>query len=478
NMCNFPTGPFFIYLEGIDTREGQARLIVGRALGATWSGMEDSLGQPDLRPGDPWFLKRFYVDGHEYNVVAIKTENGAAVSIPNRCTLDANGDKEIDAGLWPPRTDPTYFKFITIRTPIPKRSDYEDLGGGYIIEQHSVRLQAYGPGEELTVMPPYNYPHYVFLDVQAIDGFTCTEDEVQYLGALVEAPPVTGFRYVEEDKNWQFLGELKEKYGDHGQDQFWYVEQFHTLPWEYTEFVLPDVRPDRPDDLYLVTSAFLAPQSEAVLWTQDVPTNTTQTYHLRWDETKKCWVRNDSVNTMPRDWKPRVKFWFDPADNERNWKYKTDYERGGLRLYGFRNEGPGDKTVVDPGSRALTPSYPVEVLPYTDPWAPFNPQLPQAPPKDSLTFNPAYMDKYNYSAGDELVDLYNKLSIREHDAREKVFLRMWYEPEYLDKILRVASSPPYTPTAVYTFPALMQEFTYMYLDTQDKPASGQPGSSS
>lgn len=478
NMCNFPTGPFFVYLENIDTHEGRARLIVGRALGATWSGMEESLGQPDLRPGDPWFLKRFYVDGHEYNVVAIKTENGAAVSIPNRCTLDNNGDREIDTGLWPPRVDPTRFKFITIRTPIPKTSDYEDVGGGYIIEQHSVRLQAYAPGQLLSVMPPYNYPHYILLDVQAIDGFTCREDNVQYLGPLVEVPPVVDFYYVEEDKNWQFLGELKEKYGDHGQDEFWYVEQFHTLPWEYTEFVLPDVRPDRTDDLYLVTSAFLAPQSESVLWTQDVPTRTTQTYHLRWDATKGCWVRDASVNTMPRDWKPRVKFWFDPSDVERNWKYKTSYEQGGLRLYGFQSEGPGDRTVVDPGSRTLVPSYPVEVLPYTDPWAPFNPQLPQAPPKDSLTFNPAYMDKYNYSEGDELVELYNKLSIREHDAREKVFLRMWYEPEYLDKILRVSSSPPYTPTQVYTFPAVMQEFTYMYLDTQDRPVSGQPGSSS
>jgi hypothetical protein len=479
NMCNFPTGPFFVYLEGIDTREGRARLIVGRALGATWSGMEDSRGQPDLRPGDPWFLKRFYVDGHEYNVVAIKTENGAAVGIPNRCTLDSNGDREIDAGLWPPRVDPTRFKFITIRTPVPKTSDYEDLGGGYVIEQHSVRLQAYGPGDSLSVMPPYNYPHYILLDVQALEGFACQEDDVRYLGPLVEAPPVEGFYYVEEDKNWQFLGELKEKYGDHGQDEFWYVEQFHTLPWEYTEFVLPDVRPDRTDDLYLVTSAFLAPQSEAVLWTQDVPTNTTQTYHLRWDARANCWVRDENVNTMPRDWKPRVKFWFDPSDIERNWKYKTNSDRGGgLRLYGFDHEGPGDKTVVDPGSRTLVPTYPVEVLPYTDPWAPFNPQLPQAPTKDSLTLNPAYMDKYNYSLGDELVSLYNKLSIREHDAREKVFLRMWYEPAYLDKILRVSSSAPYTPTAVYTFPALMQEFTYMYLDTQDKPASAQPGSSS
>ena len=96
-------------------------------------------------PGDPWFLKRFYVDGHEYNVVAIKTENGAADDgAASLCDLDANNDKEIDTGLWPPPADPTLFKFITIRTPIPKTGPYEEMyGGGYLIEQHSVRLQAY-----------------------------------------------------------------------------------------------------------------------------------------------------------------------------------------------------------------------------------------------------------------------------------------------------------------------------------------------
>ncbi|HID87414.1 MAG TPA: hypothetical protein EYP55_08560, partial [Anaerolineae bacterium] len=68
-----PTGPFFAYLENVDTEEGTALLMLGRALGATHSAMEDAPGSLDDRPGDPWFLKRFYVDGHEYNVVAIKT---------------------------------------------------------------------------------------------------------------------------------------------------------------------------------------------------------------------------------------------------------------------------------------------------------------------------------------------------------------------------------------------------------------------
>jgi hypothetical protein len=488
NVCDFPTGAFFVYLDSIDQGEDKARLMVGRALGATWSAMEDAAFQSDRRPGDPWFLKRFYVDGHEYNVVAIKTEEGTGgVVLAPGCTLVPSD--------WPPDVDPTLFKFITIRTPIPKEGTYDDPLTGYLIEQHSVRLQPYAETNELSVMPPYNYEHYAILDVQAIDGFTCDEDDVYYFGPLVgPVPPILqqngpfpyqgvgpyspyndrremSLFYVEEDKNWQFLGVLKEMFRE-AVEEFWYGEQFHTLPWEYTEFVLPDLNPAHIGghvDLYLLTSAFVAPQSEYVLWTQDVPTDTTSTYNLSWDPDTECWVRDEAVNTMPDPWSPRVKFWFDPAVGGK--KYKDDR---GLRLYGFDSEGPG-AAVPDP----VAPAYPVEVRPYTDTLAPFNPRLTQAPPKDSLTFNPAYMNEFNHG-NESLVSLYRQISIREQNAYEKVFLRMWYEPEYLDKILEwdpLDPTPPFTSTTVYTFPAVMQEFTYMYLNTADQPASAQPKSS-
>ncbi len=490
NVCDFPTGPFFVYLDGIDQAEDLARLMVGRALGAAHSAMEQAPNQTDLRPGDPWFLKRFYVDGHEYNVVAIKTENGTGnvIFVPTGCSLSA--------GDWPPADDdPTLFKFITIRTPVPKEGVYSDPLTGYLIRQHSVRLQPYAATNALSAMPPFNFEHYVILDVQGIEGFTCDEDDVAYFGPLVgPVPPIlqqngpipyqgvnryTDARemslfYVAEDKNKQYLGELKQKYGEEGVspdlEEFWYVEQFHTLPWEYTEFVLPDLSTAHSGgrrDLYLLTSAFAAPQSEYVLWTQDVPTDTTSTFNLSWDPEEECWIRDESMNSMPGLWSPRVKFWFDPAVGGK--KYKDD---DGIRLYGRADEGPGDPSATD----IRNTQYPVEVKPYTDPLAPFNPDLPQAPPKDSLTFNPAYMNEFIHS-NEALASLYRQISIREQNAYEKVFLRMWYEPEYLDKILTVEPVSPFTPTAVYTFPAVMQEFTYMYLDTADQPASAQPKSS-
>jgi hypothetical protein len=478
NVCDFPTGPWFVFLDSIDIGDDQARLMVGRALGATWSAMEDAPNQLDLRPGDPWFLKRFYVDGHEYNVVALKTRNGTdnVVFDPAGCTLSP--------GDWPPEVDPTEFKFITIRTPVPKEGTYADPLAGYLIEQHSVRLQPYPAETELSVMPPYNHEHYIILDVQAIEAFTCEEEDVDYFGPLAgPVPPILqqngpfpyqgvgpyspytdrremSLLYSAEDKNPQFLGELKEKYGQNAAgEQYWYVEQFRTVPYHYTEFALPDLNPAHiggHTDLYLLTSAFVAPQSEYILWRQGLITNT---FNLTWDEDLECWVREYPSGDMPDDWEPRVKFWFDPGEGGK--KYKDDE---GIRVYGFDSEGPGAE-VTDGANDA----YPVEVWPYTDPMAPFNPQLPEAPPKDSLTFNPAYMNEFIHS-NESLVSLYRQISIREQNAYEKVFLRMWYEPEYLDKI-RIEGSDE------YVFPALMQEFTYMYLDTQDQPASAQPKSS-
>jgi hypothetical protein len=459
NLCDFPTGPWFLYLSSVDTRDREALVSVGRALGATHSAMEQAPGAPDRQPGDPWFLKRFYVDGHEYNVTAIHTRYGSANLFPSNQTLpptvcdvrDFLGDSR----------DDSEFQFITIRTPIPKVP--------VRIEQHSVELQDYplqnvgSPDQRstpLSVMPPYNHEHYIFEDIQQIDDFATDSDEVAFIGKLVgPVPPIlqqngpvpyTGvgpnspysdprelyLYYVREEKNPQFLGELREKYGESNpleppETEFWYDEQFWTLPWEFTEFLLPDIRTAITDaisvwdpngtaadpDLYMLTSAFLSEEGQVRLWTMFDP------------------LAMDSGQI-------RVKFWFDPATGGK--KYK---DANGIRIYG-RNPNQvstlagllgsaGDLGVIsDPrAARLLRAFYPVEVLPYTDPWAPFNPQLPQAPRQDSLTFNPAYLDEYR-NGNEPLSALYRQISIEEQNAREKVYFRMWYEPDYLDKVLR------------------------------------------
>lgn len=88
---------------------------------------------------------------------------------------------------------------------------------------------------------------------------------------------------------------------------------------------------------------------------------------------------------------------------------RTDsLERTALRLpplsRAARLGGAGDVTVTTDAA-----GYPVEVQPYTDPFAPFNPQAPDAPRLDALTFNPAYLDEYR-NFGEGLVDLYRGIA--------------------------------------------------------------------
>jgi len=409
NLGEVPYGPFFVWVRTLDPDEGKAYLWIGRALGAPFSGMEDGFGSPDDQPGDPWFLKRFYVDGHEYNVVAIGTR----------------GHNE--------------FGFITIRTPVPKVP--------VTIEQHSVELQDYAILEPLSVMPPFNREHHIIVDVQSghseefegeivgpvppiLQDNEYLPYSLPYVGVGLYSPYTytseVYLTYVSEEDNSQFLGELKEKYGEDGDgEEFWYVEQWWTLPWQYTEFVLPDIRvaiTEPYTDRYLLASAFYAPQARTILEVQD----------------------GDTTETTGT----RVKFWFDPDDGGKKYKGKDEpSDISGLRLYSGNAGnyvGPGDTDVVTDTvvtfSGLTTQDVNVEVKPYTDAWAPFNPQFPQAPRKDSLTFNPAYLS-HDDASTEPLADLYQEIIASNDDANEKVFFRMWYEPEYLDKVLEGVIEP-------------------------------------
>ena len=507
NMCDFPTGPWFAWVESMDRDDEWARIMVGRALGHTHTAMEDEPYQPDLEPGDPWFVKRFYVDGHEYKVVAIETE-GFSEIYENDCDLDNNDDGTVDVD---PTKDESEFKFITIRTTIPKEG--EDLDPVVLIAQHSVRLQPYDLRDYLSILPPFNYEHTILLDVQPE-----WSEPVQYIGGIqTHTIPITQMGnwgtpedgndhiyYIEEARNPQFTGELLEKYnqdilsnGEVGveqihEDEWWYAEQWHTLPDEYTEFSLP-----AGHGLYLLTSAFWSQQS---VW-------------------RDCYQDTGCFGTGV-GWN-RVKFWYDGTCN----MTKIYKDNEGIKVYGEHGIGAGAVGITDP----LTGQV-VENPPYTDPLAPFNPQNPEAPRKDSITFNPAYMDEF-YNGGEELVELYAQIGTEEGDAREKVFFRLWYEPEHWDKDINgnnvpdkvivdggngisesfaviigaddvqvvpvgddvdpgdmivgpgadgiLQSVPNGDDIIIWTsnegYPAIMEEFTYIYLDTANLPSHGQPG---
>ena len=78
---------------------------------------------------------------------------------------------------------------------------------------------------------------------------------------------------------------------------------------------------------------------------------------------------------------------------------------------------------------------------------------PTVIPKDSATFNPAYIDRY-WSNGAITVDGVN--------AREKIFLRSWYEPcgEYNGS------------RKIHIYPTINFEYTYMLMSTNFMPIHG------
>ena len=748
NLCDFPTGPWFIYVTSVDFESETANIMVGRALGHTHTAMEDGQEEQDLQHGDPWWLKRFYVDGHEYNVVAIETvinfeeEPDAFMRnwddtitdwigpCPPGTVYPVSGDgtdanynacywyNDLDAAWagiqdsdlnddvdnneiedppmgWDNLTeDYTGFKYITIRTPIPKSgqrqnpvgvdpeheivyterypdpdysqqgssdSDIRNLGYYHLIEQHSIRLQPYFITDMLSVLPPFNYEHTVLIDIQKNwSGIWDMDEETwvtepQWIGPLKTLiPPITQTAgnygtldgrtittehmcYVDEDLNDQYKGELKEKlyewsnstsevtgtefildgfgrFGDLFNDGFeglppfmsntelnerWYVEQWNTIPDEYTEFILPPGGPYDEENpyLYLMTSSFWDFEAKGRILNQEFMQDEIADERF-WDQDDIGPNGNDNDipgiigdlfgdqlldSMIDRDgpfaglelalylrliygdflfgsaWSGsftngiqyidanRVKFWFDPAplttetaNDIKKYKMGDSVETDGIRLYGFDSLGPGFLPATDP----LVPDRDgdgdddiIEYPPYTDPMAPFNPQSSQAPPKDSLTFDPAYMNEYIHG-GEELSSLYKMISIEESDAREKVFFRMWYEPWHWDKDVNSDGSflgddaiwlldPDFqevwywpvlwlqgktvptestadgyveeyagqSPPILYggpsgqgqswefldpedeIHPSLMQEFTYMYVNPYNLPDHGQPGTS-
>jgi len=501
-----PIGAWFVHVQAVDVGDGTVTMTVGRALGAPCASMEDAPQSTNLSVGGPWFLKRFYVDGHEYNVVAVMS-----------CDTDE-------------------LQYITLRAPLPKVP--------VTIEQHSVRLQPYGTVEALHLPPPFNHEHTIVEDVayleelmdlvEPFDNILPTErpDILHYMGGPVgPIPPVLNdgdaltyvgrnpaepvgpyddwlashWFYTEEDVNQSFVGQLREKFGAVATDvngapvapdlpgSFFYNEQIFTLPWNYTEFVLPNqaepaVDPDTGEqpwdaDNYYLTSGFENPTARWRRWVMPdmevpdvippLPPDLADDFTY-YDEPDYGAPRRASTIFDPDD---ATKYFVDADGSRLFGGYPQDYDRDALDPLGRFQPcdsplsrpdiqfGAGDTMATDPAG------LPVEVPPYTDPFAPFNPQHPHAPRSDSLTFNPAYLDEFR-NFGEDLRFLYQQIANNAQNARMKVYHRLWYQPDYTTKIRFVDDCD-----RDLSFPAMMQEFTYLFMDTTDNPIAVPPASS-
>jgi hypothetical protein len=212
-----------------------ARIEVGRMFGQTYANIGANLH---------WSQKAFIVDGVFYNVVAIKATDNC-------------------------------IKYITFREKLPKMP----------IKLYGKDLKVWAPGEILPEMPPFNMPHEILVDVQA--AWTRPYSQQDKIGDKVSRPALQ-ISYTKEDEEMRFKGELKEIYNETLQPykEFWMLEWFHTQPQQYTAFVLPR------GELYLMTLAWFAPESQTTIWDGD-PTKPIKSYGGE-----------------------RVKFWYDPTDNE------------------------------------------------------------------------------------------------------------------------------------------------------------------
>jgi len=442
---------FYLRLVDYDTEPGvdSTTVEVGRIFGNTYANIGN----------DPqWNQKAFMVDGVLYEVVAIKAEGNC-------------------------------IKYITFRQKLPKAP--------YDIKLYGKELTVWDERVPLPEMPPFNLDHNILVDVQAgydpdTEEYTWTHDKI---GVAKEMPPLM-IDYIAEDIELRYLGELKEIYKEKclktndccmdncmsgcmsedcekmckdlccvKEDEYWELEWFLTLPWQYTELRLPK------DDKYLVTLSWKAPESEIAIWDH----NPDQDPEYKEGE--------------------RFKFWYEDCSGP----IYIDNETSSIRLYGWFDEGPG-KVPED----ILRP----ENKPYTDPMGPFDPQHKQAPDKDFITFNPAIMDhnqgypELNYWVCDS-----GKLDVQR--PKEKVFKRMWYEKDWFKDLPNSDNVGKWdvlvdTPTGVevwtmnkwkqmpfwekfengYTIrewnndatlgadiygPAINQEFTYMFLDDATMP---------
>ncbi len=483
NLGTVPPGAWFVYVQDVDGDQDTAIVTVGRALGAPCASMQAAAGQSNLVPGGPYFLKRFYVDGHAYNVAAIYACN------------------------------PSSFQYLTLRAPLPKVP--------VILETHSVRLQEHALRQALPLLPPFNHEHTVLDDVDEAPAFTdLTPDQdeprplVLYMGSPVgPVPPVLGpgedlpyrgriaaapvgpytdprasrWLYNQEDTDPAFIGQLREKLGARAPqtapqpglpDRFFYNEQVFTLPWHYTEFVLPDLDEGAGAGAYnaddvLVTTAFTNPTARWRRWRMPAGAVPPEVPPSPPDLAMDVTPDNGFSLGAPR----RAGFWFDPDIDD-----KLFYDASGLRIYGGQpgptgedcdprrpsiRFGAGDLDARDP----ISGSLPVEVPPYTDPFAPFNPQHPHAPRADSLTLNPAYLDEFR-NFGEPLRGLYSQISSAGQNAREKVYHRLWYQPDYITKVRQADACE-----RDLSFLALMQEFTYTYVDMTDQPTAAPVGTS-
>jgi PKD repeat protein len=405
----------------------------------------------------------FYVNGVRYDVMAIEV-------------IDTTGDSKADE-----------FKYITIKTPLPKGTGSVPDDG--IVSSQWIEEIDYD--ENIPLNPPFNMDHMMVDDVNVVlweptaneeewpigdeDGIlgeaffpwaerylTMQTDEIlkeewcyepkpvgknwmEYFGVqpidmdndgiwiaydvnerILEVPALE-FVYLEETYEPRFttdLYEILEEVVESPASETWTSFDIYTRPNLYTAFELPPL-----------------PDVQTPYW------NKTGDYLLTSSFLAPNSINRSDINRTPPGI-PRLAFAYD-VEYEQDVLgealmggaldiYVNEYaDQATVRIYGEDDKGPAEEYLDD--GRYI----------YEDYQAPFDPGVLQ---KDSITFNPAIVqwDGVMYPMSADSVDI---------DVKK--YLRMWYEPDH-----------EYTKPQ-YKHPTIEVETTYMLIDKQDKlPANG------
>jgi len=379
----------------------------------------------------------FYVDGVRYDMPAIYTQN-----------IRAEGE--------------CGFKYITFQTPIPKgcpiwQSDLE-LNVNDFSHVTSQYLASLPMDETAWLLPPFNEAHTMIDDI-ALEKpnphckWNCLHPPGKLLDGKKDALDI---RYIDETIEERFESSLLERLNtDEEENEDWYWYNVYTKPNRYTEFLLPDQ--ETPNENYpnsgakadgyeyIITTSLIAPNSEV----DTDPSDRCKDYYEHEIFDTVYDIALDDERAMYYK-EPRFVFEYD-AYNEIDFFINEKNPRPSVRIYGEEN-------FVYP-TQSFTGA---EDFIYDEESDPFDPGVIK---KDSITFNPAFIDGeggvYEIEA--------------QGDASEKIFLRAFYEPEYthpIDTLMDDCSDVLLKP--VEQFDAIVTETTYFLVTLDRDPTVGYP----
>jgi hypothetical protein len=367
----------------------------------------------------------FYVDGVRYDMPAIYVAEDGGV------------DK---------------FKYITFQSPIPKCPILWNPPN-MADESHVTSQWLANLDEEMIVwvLPPFNDPHLMIDDIGIPKEGSCVKIYSE-AGNILDEVPALEFYYVKEWKEERFDTSIAERHARKDGVELWNWWSVFTKPYQYTELYLPDQEVD--DDYvdgyeYLITTSFIAPNCEG-------------------EERAKLCKSDREVHDII----DRAADIAKPGDNSRD-KY-ADMPRVAFEFDAFNDEdlfvngdGSGEDTTVRVYGEANA-IYPTHSFTDEDDFIypnhvdPFDPGIIG---KDSVTFNPAYINNMYEHASEWWSP---EIIVDGCDGDEKIFLRLFYEPGYhhaRDKIMSDYYSS--LESVSMSRGAIVTETTYMLLDDND-----------